>query len=433
MPLLVKRQNEERIIADAILRAKLKQLRKTTRLWVPFDYQRVPDGDWDIWLFLAGRGAGKTRTAAEFVLDHLNEFGSKARVGIGAPTLGAVRDVCAEGDSGLITIAPEEFKYNRSLLEARHIKGGYVKFLGSERPQRWNGPQWTLLWADELALWRQESWDQAQFGVRLGLKPRIIASTTPKNKKFIKDLLKDPAVAVSRGKTKDNTALAQSAVARLLARYSGTRLGRQELDGDFVDDVEGAYWSRDVIEKTRHWPTAPNGGPVFGNWEISEKLGLKRIVVAIDPATTASATSDFTGIVVAGIDSRRHRYILHSEAMKLPPYAWAKRAIQLYDMYQADRIIGEVNNGGDMVRSTIENIRDTIPFTAVHASRGKETRAEPKAAYYEKGYVHHVGPHPELEDQMCAFPIENDNDDLVDALVWSLEALDTGRTFRAYA
>ena len=379
--------------------------------WSPYPHQQPPEGDWDIWIIKGGRGSGKTEAGARDVLDHLREFGSMARVGIGAPTIADVRDVCAEGETGLITLAPSEFPiYNRSLLEATHINGGKVKFMGSEKPNRWNGPQWTMLWWDELALCVEESWDQSQFGLRLGPHPRCVVTTTPKNRRFVKALYTTPGVVVTHGTTYDNPALAARVIRKLEARYGGTTLGRQELMGEDIDQVEGALWQRVWIDKNR----TPEG---------LELPDLIRVVVAIDPAATHGKDADETGIAVAGKGMDGRFYVLHGFGYKLSPNGWANKAIDLYDQYEADKVIAEINNGGEMVSSTIRQVNKDIPLKTIHASRGKTVRAEPVAALYEQGKVSHVGVFPELEDQMCSFPVANEYDDMVDAVVYALTEL----------
>ena len=401
------------VLPLAAAKLKLQKAREaggTAPTWEPLPHQGPPDGDWSIWVLRAGRGAGKTEAGARFVLRQLRERG-RIRVAVGAPTLGDVRDICAEGETGLITIAPNEFPvYNRSLMEARHVNGGYVKFMGSEKPGRWNGPQWHVLWADELALWNEESWHQAQFGVRLGAHPLTIATTTPKARKFVKKLESEPGVVVTRARMQDNPHLSPLVQQRLLERYGGTRLGRQEIDGEFVDEVEGALWRSDWIDLAR----------------VVDPPFLSRIVVAIDPAVTHGDESDETGICVAGVGADADYYILHCRGYRLSPNGWAERAIALYDHWQADRIIAERNNGGEMVEATIRLVRQDVSLKTIVASRGKAVRAEPIAALYERGKVHHVGVHTELEEQQSSFPVANEHDDLVDALVYAVTELSEG-------
>ena len=397
--------------------------------WTPYAHQQPPDGDWRVWILRGGRGSGKTEGGARYVLDHLRRFGKRARVGVGAPTIQAAREVCAEGASGLITIAPNEFIWNRSLMEARHKGGGYVKFQGAEEPARWNGPQWTLLWADELALWRRDSYDQATFGVRLGETPRIIATTTPKSARWVRALEEEPGTVVTHGTMYDNPALARSAVEALERRYGGTRLGRQELMGDYVDDVEGALWKIAWIDDHRCSEPPMTMQLMETDEGVGEVkvLNLPRIVIAIDPAVTANAESDETAIAVAGIGSEGDYYVLSIDGYRLPPQQWAMKALEAYDRWQADKIVAEVNNGGDMVIDTINRVCDglgrSVNVEAIRASRGKTLRAEPIAALYEQGRVHHVGIFEQAEDQLCSFPVANEHDDLVDALVYTLSDL----------
>ena len=399
------------------------------RQWQPYPHQVPPDGDWRLWIMLGGRGSGKTEGGARYVLDHLRTYGREARVGIGAPTIQSAREVCGEGESGLITIARREFDWNRSMMEARHRDGGYVKFMGAEEPARWNGPQWTLLWADELALWKRESYDQATFGVRLGSHPRIIATTTPKASRWVRALESEVATVVTHGTMYDNPALAQSAVEALERRYGGTRLGRQELLGEYIEEIEGALWRVDWIDNHRRSepPTSVQVEETEEGEAEVKVLDMPRIVVAIDPAVTANTESDETAIAVAGVGSDGDYYVLSIDGYRLPPQQWATKALEAYDRWQADKIVCEVNNGGDMVIETIERVCEGLGRSAnveaIRASRGKTLRAEPIAALYEQGRVHHVGVFAEAEDQMCAFPIANEHDDLVDAAVYALSDL----------
>jgi len=378
----------------------------------------MPDGDWDCWLILGGRGAGKTRAGAEAVLEHLETQGANARVGVGAPTAADVRDVCAEGVSGLITIARDRFlSYNRSLGEAHHHRGGYVKFLGAEEPARWNGPQWSLLWADELALWNQDSWETAQFGLRLGDHPRAIATTTPKARQFVRELSERSTTLLHHAKTSDNPYLSELVKRRLYDRYGGTRLGRQELEAEWLDDVPGALWQRSQIDATRV-KTAPD---------------MARVVVAIDPAVTSGEDSDETGIVVAGRGVDGRGYVLADRSCRLSPDGWVRRATTAYAQFQCDRVIAEVNNGGDLVERVLRTVDRIVPYKAVRASRGKLTRAEPIAALYEQGKISHVGAYPELEDQMCQYTPDgyDGSPDRLDALVWAFtELMVTGAEVR---
>jgi phage terminase large subunit-like protein len=382
----------------------------TERQWDSLSYQKPRDWDWDVWLLLGGRGAGKTRAGAEYVLDHLERVGPAARVGIGAPTAADVRDVCAEGVSGLITIARDRFSaYNRSLGEAHHVNGGYVKFMGAEEPNRWTGPQWTLLWADELALWNQDSWEQAQFGLRLGDHPRAIATTTPKARRFVRELAEQPTTELTTARMADNPHLSELVIRRLEARYGGTRLGRQELNAEWLDDTPGALWVRDTLERNR----------------VHSEPDLVRIVVAIDPSGGSTEGHAECGIVAAGKGVDGHGYVLRDVSERLGPERWARRAVQLYEELKADRIVAERNFGGDMVLATIHTVDSNVPVTLVNASRSKRLRAEPVAALDEQGKIHLVGTFPTLEDQLATWvPDSGDpSPDRLDALVWALTNL----------
>ena len=380
----------------------------TVNKWQPLPHQVPPSGDWYVWLLLGGRGSGKTMAGTHFVLDHLRSRGRKARVGIGAPTIADARDVCAEGVTGLISLAPTEFRYNRSMGEAHHKDGGYVKFMGSEEPARWNGPQWSLLWADELALWNEASWHQAQFGLRLGEHPRAIATTTPKNRDFVRTLSELDTTATVRATTYDNPTLSEAVQERLRQQYGGTRIGRQEILAEWLDDVPGALWQWSMIHSK----------------PLLEIPALERIVVAIDPATTANKTSDDTGIMVVGRADTDEYYVLADYSGKYSPDAWAGKAIDAYETHKADRIIGEVNNGGDMVEHTLRTIRGSLPYTAVHATRGKRIRAEPIAALYEQGKVFHAPGLNDLEEQLVSWtPDSSGSPDRLDALVGAMTEL----------
>ena len=397
--------------------------------WSPYPHQKPPAGDWRLWIMLGGRGSGKTEGGSRYVLEHLRMHGANARVGVGAPTIQSAREVCAEGESGLITIARDEFDWNRSLMEARHKDGGYVKFQGAEEPARWNGPQWTLLWADELALWKRESYDQATFGVRLGDHPRVIATTTPKAARWVRALVDEAGTVTTHGTMYDNPALARSAVEALERRYGGTRLGRQELLGEYVEEIEGALWQLDWIDNNRRTepPSVMQLVETDEGAVETKMLDLPRIVIAIDPAVTANADSDETGIAVAGVGPDGDYYVLSIDGYRLPPQQWAMKALDAYDRWQADKIVAEVNNGGDMVIDTINRVCDglgrSVNVEAIRASRGKTLRAEPIAALYEQGRVHHCGIFENAEDQMTMFPVANEHDDLVDSVVYALSEL----------
>jgi predicted phage terminase large subunit-like protein len=287
----------------------------------------------------------------------------------------------------------------------------------AEEPERLRGPQHDAAVCDELGSWgRPDTWDMLQFGLRLGRNPRCLVATTPRPTKLIRELLAREGrdVVVTRGSTYENRAnLAPGFFDQVIRKYEGTRLGRQELLAEVLEDTPGALWNRDQLDRCRQ------GRPP----------ALQRVVVAIDPAATSGEDADETGIVIAGKDSDGHGYVLADLSGRYSPADWAQRAIAAYRTHKADRIVAEVNNGGDMVEATLRMVDPNIPFTAVHASRGKVVRAEPAAALYEQHRVHHVGVFPELEDQMCGFTTDFDRQragyspDRVDALVWALSDL----------
>jgi predicted phage terminase large subunit-like protein len=370
-------------------------------------------------LLLAGRGFGKTRTGAEYVRDQVLKHGRR-RVALVAPTAADARDVMVEGESGLLSIGVPQQRphYEPSKRRLTWPNGAIATTYSADEPERLRGPQHDAAWCDEIASWRYpEAWDMLMFGLRLGNDPRVVVTTTPKPIKIIRELIADPTTVITRGSTYDNRDnLAPAFLHQIIRKYEGTRLGRQELNAELLDDVPGALWNRALLEETR-WPVHRN------------VPDLVRIAVAIDPAASTGEDSDETGIVVAGKDANGHGYVLADQSGRYPPTEWARTAIALYRQHKADRIVAEVNNGGDMVEATIRMLDPNVSYTKVHASRGKVVRAEPVAALYEQKRIHHVGAFPTLEDQMCAFTTDFDrkaagfSPDRVDALVWAFADL----------
>ena len=384
------------------------------RLWARPE-QLLPAGDWDTWLILSGRGWGKTRTGAEAVREWART--PRTRIALVGRTSADVRDVIVEGESGLLAIAPRRERplYEPSKRRLTWPNGSQATCYSADEPDLLRGPQHHKALCDELASWRylDETWSNLVFGLRLGSNPQKAITTTPRPLALIKRLLSDPRCVVTRGSTYDNAAnLAPSAIAEFRAKYEGTRLGRQELNGEVLDDVPGALWQRDAIDKLR----------------VREAPALSRVVVAIDPAVTSGEDADETGIVVAARGEDGAFYVLADRTCRMSPDGWARRAVIALDEFAADRIVAETNNGGEMVELTVRTVRAGAPYKAVHASRGKRVRAEPIAALYEQGKVHHVGALPELEDQMCSFLPEGNekSPDRVDALVWALTELSDG-------
>jgi phage terminase large subunit-like protein len=381
--------------------------------------QIIPDNDANIWLILAGRGWGKTRTGAQdIVLYALRN--PKSICAVVAPTHGDLRRVCFDGPSGLMSIIPKEclansndFKgYSSSLSEIRLSNGSKIVGFAAENPERLRGPQFHRAWCDELAAWRYpESFDQLMFGLRLGENPKCVITTTPKPTNIIKQLMKREDVHMTTGSTFENEKnLSGSALKMLKERYEGTNLGRQELFAEVIDDIDGALWKPKMIEETR--------------LRKDTEIELSQIIVAIDPAVTASKNSDETGIVVVGKDHLNHFYVLEDLSGRHSAENWGRIAINAYYDWNADRIVAEVNNGGDLVERLLRNIDNNVPYRSVHATRGKIVRAEPISALYEQEKVHHIGIFDELESQMCTYTGDTQSSpDRLDALVWGLTEL----------
>jgi predicted phage terminase large subunit-like protein len=380
--------------------------------------QLPPDWEWRFWLVLAGRGWGKTRSGAEWVRS-LVENNRAKRIALVAPTAADVRDVIVEGQSGILAISSSWCRptYEPSRRRLTWPNGAIATTYSADEPERLRGPQHDAAYCDEVGAWRYpEAWDQLMFGLRLGKNPRCVVTTTPRPIKLIKDLLarEGKDVAVTRGSTYENrNNLAPVFLEQIVRRYEGTRLGRQELNAEVLDDVPGALWDRARIDAAR----------------VEHQPALRRIVVAIDPAVTSGEDADETGIVVAGTGEDGHGYVLEDLSGRYAPIEWARIAVAAYRRHRADRIIAETNNGGEMVEATVRMVDPNVSFKAVHASRGKFTRAEPVSALYEQTRVHHVGMLPGLEDQMCSFTPDFDREraksspDRVDALVWAFTEL----------
>lgn len=370
---------------------------------------------------MAGRGWGKTRTgAADAMLYALRN--PEVRVAVVTPTFGDLRRVAFEGVSGILKTMPKECLlngrgqgYNSSASEIRLYNGSIIMGFSATEPDRLRGPQFHRAWCDELAAWRYpDAFDQLMFALRLGEKPQCIITTTPKPTPLIRMLMARNDTIITRGSTFENEAnLAASTLAMLKERYDGTALGRQELYAEVIDQMEGALWSLSMIEPKR----------------VSEIPEMKNIIVAVDPAVTSGDDADETGIVVVGKDTNNEYYVLEDKSGKYSPDQWGNVAIDLFHQWDADRIVAEVNNGGDLVERLIRTIDPNVRYKSVHASRGKMVRAEPVAALYEQGKVHHRGVFPELETQMCTYTGERPkpSPDRLDAMVWGLSELSKSR------
>lgn len=389
--------------------------------------QLPPPGAWRIWLMLAGRGFGKTRSGAEWVRA-IAETDGTARIALISATPQQARSVMVEGESGVLAIAPltERPIWHPALRRLVWRSGAQATLYGAADPESLRGPQFTHGWADEIAKWpyAESAWDNLMMGLRIGRYPRVVATTTPRPVPLIRRLVAQQDVTVTRGRTIDNSAnLAPDFVRSMQRDYGGTTLGRQELDGELIEELDGALWTRAAIEqcRMRRDTLTRLGEPPF-----------TRVVVAVDPP--ASATGDACGIVVAARGTDGRGYVIDDASVAgASPERWAAETVRAAMRHGADRIIAEANNGGAMVESVLRAAEADLPVRLVHASRGKSARAEPVAALYERGRVCHAGAFPQLEDQMCGLMIGGGyagpgrSPDRADALVWALTELMLGR------
>ncbi|HEU5017539.1 MAG TPA: terminase family protein [Pseudolabrys sp.] len=374
---------------------------------------------WTTWLVLGGRGAGKTRAGAEWVRG-IALADPKARIALIGEGEQETREVMIEGVSGLLAVhrRDERPKFNATRRRLEWPNGAVAQAFSAEDPESLRGPQFSAAWCDELAKWRhaEATFNMLQFGLRLGERPRQVVTTTPRPTALLKDLMADRRTAVTHAGTHVNAGLlAPAFLETVLARYHATRLGRQEIEGEIIDERSDALFTRARIEAAR----------------VSVAPELQRVVVAVDPPGSARKGADACGIVAAGKDREGAIYVLaDASAAGLSPQAWAMRAISLWRRWGADALVAETNFGGDMVRAVIREADRDVPVMAVHATRGKAVRAEPVAQLYEQGRVHHVGAFPALEDEMCDFGVDGlssgRSPDRLDALVWAVTALTHG-------
>jgi len=379
-------------------------------------------GPWTTWLMLGGRGAGKTRLGAEWVralAEGHTPYGERAfHIALVGETEHDAREVMIEGPAGLMRVTPraERPQWTSSRRRLEWPNGTIGLVFSADDPEQLRGPQFDAAWCDELGKWRHPdaAFDMLQFGLRLGARPRQLVTTTPRPIPLIKRLLADKRTAVTRASTHANAAhLSPAFLDEVLGRYQGTRLGRQEIDGEIVEDRNDALWTRAMIEAAR----------------VAAAPALARIVVGIDPPASGREGADLCGIVAAGLSEEGVVYVLEdASAGGLSPAGWATRAIALYRRLSADAIVAEVNQGGDMVEAVLRQVDRNVPVKCVHATRGKWLRAEPVAALYSQGKAKHVDPPlAALEDQMCDFGLEGlstgASPDRLDALVWAVTEL----------
>lgn len=389
---------------------------------------------WTSWLILAGRGFGKTRTGAEWIIER-QKSGTGKRMALVGETAADVRDVMVEGESGILACAPpwNMPNYTPSKRRLEWPNGSIATTYSAEEPDQLRGPAHDTAWCDEIAKWRYpDTWDQLMFGLRLGTDPRVCATTTPRPIKLIRELLKDTHTAITRGSSYDNRAnLAKTFFRQVISKYEGTRLGRQELNAEVLDDVPGALFVRDIIDLLRRKPgqiATDNEVKGLGS-DRAVAMHMRRITINIDPAATSGEEADETGLTVTGLGEDGHGYVLADESGRYKPNEWGEKAIALYNRFDADVIVAEVNNGGEMVENTLRAIDLNVSYKAVHASKGKVTRAEPVSALYEQKKIHHVGSFPALEDQMCMFTSDFDrkkagfSPDRMDSMVWGFTEL----------
>lgn len=390
-------------------------------------HQLPPEGAWRTWVIMGGRGAGKTRAGAEWVRAQVEGAGPKdagraRRVALVGETIDQAREVMVMGDSGILACSPPDRRPAWEATRKRLVwpNGAVAQVFSAHEPESLRGPQFDAAWADELAKWKraEEAWDMLQFALRLGEVPRQVVTTTPRSVPVLRAILNNPSTVLTNAPTEANRAyLAASFLEEVRARYGGTRLGRQELDGEFLEDVEGALWSHRGIDACR-----VTGAPK-----------LDRVVVAVDPAVSHGRSSDACGIVVAGAVTEGppqdwRAYVLEDATVSAArPADWAKAALAAMERHGAERLVAEVNQGGDLVESVLRQIDPMVPYRALRAGRGKAARAEPVAALYEQGRVRHLPGLAALEDEMCRMTVRGfaggGSPDRTDALVWALTEL----------
>ncbi|RZF60758.1 ATP-binding protein [Sphingomonas populi] len=384
--------------------------------------QYRPGNDWRVWLIRAGRGFGKTRAGAEWVSQIARNLPG-ARIALVGATIEDVTRVMVEGDSGILSVAQpgERIDWHRSSGELAFMSGARAFTYSAEAPEKLRGPQHHAAWCDEIAKWRRAdaAWDNLMLGLRLGARQQVVVTTTPRAVPLLRRIMAMKGRVESHGRTHDNAHLGEAFIAAIEEGYGGTRLGRQEIDGELIEDLPGALWSRGGIEACR----------------VACAPALVRVVVGVDPpAGSASGEGDACGIVAAGLGEDGHAYVIEdASVVGESPEGWARAVVGCAGRHAADRVVAEVNQGGQMVRSVLERVDPGLPLATVNATRGKAARAEPVSVEYARGRVHHVGAFPGLEDEMCGlvaggrYQGPGRSPDRADALVWALAELLLGR------
>ncbi|MEZ0244648.1 MAG: DNA-packaging protein [Sphingomonas sp.] len=383
--------------------------------------QRSPPGDWRVWLIRAGRGFGKTRAGAEWVSE-LARRDPEARIALVGATLEDARAVMVDGVSGLRAVArrDEAVTWLRGRGELTFSSGARAFVYSAAAAEKLRGPEHNAAWCDELAKWPAgtggAAWDNLMLGLRLGADPRTLVTTTPQQVALMQRVRAMPGTVETRGRTRDNPWLARSFVEAMTAEYGGTRKGRQELDGEMLEDAEGALWTREMIEGCR----------------VAALPELVRVVVGVDPP--ASASGDACGIVAVGLGRDGCGYVIEDASVAgASPERWARAVAGCAARHRAERVVAEKNPGGEMVASVLRAADAGLPLRLVHASRGKSARAEPVALLYEAGKVKHVGAFPALEDELCGllagggYAGPGSSPDRADALVWAMSELMLGK------
>jgi len=408
---------ERRRLVRSLTAPQKRALNEAWHVW-RLPGQAAPPGDWRVWMIRAGRGFGKTRAGAEWV-SMIARTTPGARIALVGAAIDEVRRVMVEGESGLLAVAHavERPRYRTTTNELRFDSGAIAQVYSAETPDKLRGPQHHAAWCDELAKWRlgDQTWDNLMLGMRLGQRPQVLVTTTPRPTALMRRIMAEPGFVETRGRTRDNPHLAESFVAAMETLYGGTRLGRQELDGELIEDVEGALWTRTMLDRAR----------------VRAAPTLVRVVIGVDPpAGSAKGTGDACGIVAVGLGRDGIGYVVEDASVRASsPEAWAQAVAGCAARHGADRVVAERNNGGEMVRSVLIAADAGLPVTLVHATRGKAARAEPVALLYEAGKVRHAGDFPVLEDELCGLVLGGGYEgpgrspDRADALVWALTHL----------